>query len=237
MSAANAGLVPSKTTLTARTVVGVVTPENTRRARIKRMRRTVLNSCRSLLRQRRGFRDKWKMVTLTYSPENQWAASDVRDFLQRVRMWMKRKGWHFSYVWVMELMQSGVPHFHVLIRTPYRATLPKADAVGWWTKGITNTVTARNAVGYLAKYASKGTEHGEFPKGARIHGAAGLNPESKTYVQFWNLPVWARSALNEVQKTKKIKGGFVALCTGLFLPTPYEVIFQGGVILIVEKEI
>lgn len=241
MSAANAGLVPSKTSCPRLgAVVGAVTPENTRKARLKRMRRSVLNSTRALKSQRKGFRDKWKMVTLTYDPCSEWEPKDVALFLNRVRKWVKRRQWHFSYVWVMELMQSGKPHYHVLIRIPYRGTLLKSDTVGWWSKGSTNTITAKNAVGYIAKYASKTRQKDtdDFPKGARIHGAAGLTSCSRTYVQFWNLPLWAREQLEtKVQKTKKIKGGFVSLETGQFLETPYVVVIAHGAILIYEKEI
>jgi len=235
-SVASAGLVPSKTTLTRSGVVGVVSKENSHRARIKRMRRTVLNSSRMLIRQRRGFRDKWKLVTLTYEPGQEWKPSQVRDFLQRVRMWMKRRRWPFAYVWVLELTQAGVPHYHVLVRIPYRGTLPYADEMGWWPHGSTNTEPARSPVGYIAKYASKGVTADDLPKGARLCGAAGLVADSRVFVQFWNLPVWARERLTEVQRTKRLPGGFVATGTGEFLLTPYAVIYRGGVLLIVLKE-
>lgn len=234
-SVASAGLGPSKTTCPRR-CIGAVTPERQRRARMKRMRRTLLNSCRMLKHQRHGFRDKWKMVTLTYGPGRDWKASDVRDYLHRVRKWVGRRRWHFAYLWVMELHKSGVPHYHVLIRIPYGGTLPKSDEIGWWPHGCTNTVTARNAIGYLAKYASKGTEHGEFPKGARIHGAAGLTKESRLYVAFWNLPVWMREHLNGPIRTIRLRGGFVVPSTGEFLPSPYEVDIVGGVPLIYLKD-
>jgi hypothetical protein len=189
-----------------------------------------------LKHQRHGFRDKWKMVTLTYRPGCDWKPSDVRDYLNRVRKWCARRRWHFAYLWVMELHKSGVPHYHVLIRIPYSGTLPKSDQIGWWVNGITNTVTAKNAIGYLAKYASKGTEHGDFPKGARIHGAAGLTRESRLYVAFWNLPVWLRDQLSGPIRTIRLRGGFVVPSTGEFLPTPYEVEIVGGVPLIYLKK-
>lgn len=233
----SSGLVPSKTTLTTRgEVVGVVTKENTHRARLKRMRRTVLNSSRMHIRQRRGFRDRWLMLTTTYADNTEWQASDLRDCMQRMRMWFKRRGWAFAYVWVLELTKRGRPHYHVLIRLNVGQRIPHPDSIGWWRKGSTNLEPARNAVGYVAKYASKGGQADEFPKGARIHGAAGLTAESRQYVSFWNLPVWCRESMTEMQPAKRINGGFVLPLTGEFLPTPYMVISRGGVMLIIKKE-
>lgn len=231
----SSGLVPSKTTLTG-PVVGVVTKENSHRARLKRMRRTVINSARCHIRQRRGFRDRWLMLTTTYADDKEWSASDLRDCLQRMRMWFKRRGWPLAYVWVLELTKRGRPHYHVLIRLGVNQRIPHPDDCGWWQKGSTNLEPCRNAVGYVAKYASKGGEREDFPKGARIHGAAGLNPESRIEVAFWNLPVWARECLDQMQRLTRIPGGFVVPATGEYLPTPYAVIFKGGQAIIIRKE-
>ena len=231
----SSGLVPSKTTLTG-TVVGVVTKENTHRARMKRMRRTVLNSARCHIRQRRGFRDRWLMLTTTYAEGQEWTASDLRDCLQRMRMWFKRRGWPLAYVWVLELTKRGRPHYHVLLRLGVNQRIPHPDDCGWWQKGSTNLEPARNAVGYVAKYASKGGDRGDFPKGARIHGAAGLNSDSRREVAFWNLPLWVREHLQKITRTIRLRGGYVVPETGEFLPTPYAVIFQGGCCVIIKKD-
>lgn len=236
----SSGLVPSKTTRTCvlgnARVVGVVTKENTHRARLKRMRRSVLNSARCMIRARRGFRDRWLMVTLTYADSVAWTAKQLSEFFMRVRKWCVRKGWPAVYVWVLELTKRGRPHYHVLLRLPHNARLPRADDVGWWPHGTTRTEQARGAVGYIAKYASKGGDLADFPKGARLHGAAGLSRDQRTHVQFWNLPVWCREQLTEITRTRRIAGGFVVLATGEFLPTPFEVIFKGGSLLIILKE-
>lgn len=230
------GLVPSKTSSTRYRVIGAVTPQNTHRARLKRMRRTVLNSSRQLIRSRRGFRDRWLMLTMTYAESVEWTREHIPTFFHRVRMWCARRGIECAYVWVMELTKRGRPHYHVLFRLPHGHYLPKADTCGWWTYGSTRTEQARGAVGYIAKYASKGGDLAGFPKGARIHGAAGLNKESRVIVRFWNLPVWCREQLTEVQRTSRTKGGFVVTDTGEFLPTPYRVFSRGGVLLIVKME-
>lgn len=232
----SSGLVPSKTSRTGGRVVGVVTSENTHRARLKRMRRSVLNASRCLVRARRGFRDRWLMVTLTYAESTLWDPKQLAAFFHRVRMWFARKGLKATYVWVLELTKRGRPHYHVLIRLPVSVRLPRPDDVGWWPHGSTRTEQARGAVGYIAKYASKGGERADFPKGARLHGSAGLTPEGRIYVQFWNLPVWCREQLENVTRVKRVAGGFVVAETGQFLPTPFQVVFRAGSILIVLKE-
>lgn len=231
----SSGLVPSKTTSTGR-IVGVVTKENSHHARLKRMRRSVLNFARHHIRSRRGFRDQWKMLTCTYREDVQWESNHVRQFLNRLAMWLKRRRWPVVYVWVLELTKRGRPHYHVLIRVPHGQKLPYPDDVKWWPHGKTNLEAARNAVGYLAKYASKGVDQAELPKGARIYAFAGLDREGRTYVQFWNLPHWARDRLDGIERTKRITGGFVVLGTGEFLATPYECIYKHGQVLILLKE-
>lgn len=237
--AAAAGLVLSKTMRTLPVdadVVGVVTREGSHKARLKRMRRTVLNCTRSMIRQRRGFRDRWLLLTLTYAEDEAWSASQVRAFFHRMRQWFKRRGWPLAYVWVLELTQRGIPHYHVMLRLGVNQRIPTPDDCGWWPHGMTNLTVAKNAVGYLAKYASKGCAADELPKGARISGNAGLDADGRTYVQFWNLPKWARECLEEIERTRRIKGGVLVLSSGQFLPTPYECIFRAGQVLIIRKE-
>ena len=175
------------------------------------------------------------MVTTTYADSTVWAANDISQFLMRLRKWFARRGWPLAYVWVLELTKRGRPHYHLLLRLGVGHRIPNPDDCGWWQKGSTNIKPCHNAVGYVAKYASKGGDREEFPKGARIHGAAGLNPESRMEVTFWNLPVWARNQLSEIKRLKRIPGGFVDTSTGEFLPTPYEVLFRGGQCLIILK--
>ena len=179
----------------------------------------------------------WKMVTLTYAPGSDWAAKHVSTFLDLLTKWAKRKRLGaFSYVWVLELTEKAVPHYHVLVRVPMGTMVPRADEMGWWKHGMSRTEHARNAVGYIAKYASKGCDVEHLPKGARITGNAGLDADGRLYVQFWNLPVWCREQLESMERTKRISGGFVVLSSGEFLPTPYECICKAGSILIIRKE-
>ena len=74
---------------------------------------------------------------------------------------------------------------------PRGYTPPLPDKQGWWRKGMSNARWARSPVGYIAKYASKGTS-GELPRGARLHGHIGLT-EIMLALRSWSVaPVWLR---------------------------------------------
>lgn len=178
--------------------------------RLKKMRRGVLLSARSihndLLAQ--GF-VQWQeadggrwghaaehefrcaLLTLTYAPGVEWEASQVRRLLDRYRQWAKRNKCVFSYVWVMELHKSGVPHYHVVFWVTGGKTPPFPDAEGWWPHGKSNAVWARSPVGYIAKYASKGSS-ADVPGGARLWGAGGLTAAARAERSWCLAPKWLR---------------------------------------------
>lgn len=120
------------------------------------------------------------MVTLTYRGSNAaWRPHHISDYIRRVRKWLDRQcpGQRLRYVWVAELQQRGVIHYHAVFWLPRGITMPKADKRGWWSHGMSNTLPAKHAVGYLMKYVSKtDTKNlGSFPHGARIYGVGGLD--------------------------------------------------------------
>jgi hypothetical protein len=121
------------------------------------------------------------MVTLTYAPGpgQKWERLHITKFLKSVRMYLSRLGIRFRYVWVAELQKRGAVHYHVMLWLPRGVTLPKPDKRGWWPYGSTKIEWAHCPVGYLVKYASKGEENGQFPKGARLHGHGGLTLEGR----------------------------------------------------------
>ena len=131
---------------------------STMQTRMRRMKTGVITAARLIEqeRQRGGFRERCVFVTLTYRPGAVWSPSDVRDYVQRVRSWLERRGESARYVWTVETTKAGVPHYHLLVWLRLGLTLPFADKRGWWPHGMSNQVWARNAVGYIAKYASKG---------------------------------------------------------------------------------
>ena len=194
--------------------------------RIRRLRRCVVTAARmhefELLKQRA----KPAMLTLTYRKVGDWHPRHISDLLQRVRVWMKRRGHRFRYVWVSELQQRGALHYHVVIWLPRGLTLPKPDKQGWWPHGSTRIEWARKPIGYLIKYASKldskiGTG---FPPGARLHGSGGLQDLGKAVAQWFRLPQWAREICDLAGRAVRRKGlGLVDRESGVCLPSPWWV--------------
>jgi len=235
------GFISSKTTFCPSNVIGKVGKEERHLSRLKRMRRTVLNSARLLEQRIDSNRYYWVMVTLTYAPEHKWMVQNVSGFIQGCRDYLKATYGlqKLHYVWVMELQKRGAPHYHVLLRLPHGMRIPKPDKSGLWFLGHTEVARARHAVGYLAKYASKGdasTIH-RFPKGSRLHGASSLLNDEVAIRSWWNLPQWVRETVKDITFVTRIVGGVVVNRTGEFLPTPFDVINLGGSFLILRKPI
>lgn len=172
--------------------------------RLKRLKKNVITSAR--YHQREAKRSKPLMVTLTYRPGVDWNAKQIASYLTNVRNWLSRKGHICRYVWVFELTKAGRPHYHVLFWLPRGLTMPKADKRGWWPNGLTRTEWARNAVGYLAKYASKGTDD-VIPKGVRLYGVGGLSLTSRLYRAWWNLPTCVRHWGFPADRWRRAAGG------------------------------
>lgn len=224
-SGASHGLVPSTTTQTAFEL-------DRFKARAARMRKSILTGAR--LHQAEsvaaGFRGRWAMLTLTYREETDWAANHVRLFLTHVRQWLKRRRSAARFVWCLELTKRGRPHYHVLVRLSRGLTLPKPDKQGWWPHGLTRVEWARNAVGYVAKYASKATPEVmcDLPKGARTHGVGGLSDEGARELRWWKSPLAAREALGKVADIRKVLGGYADKTTGEFWRSPWHVYIDGA---------
>ena len=170
------------------------------------------------------------MVTPTYRDSVDWRPNHLRDCLHRMREWGRRCGVKLRYTWVMELTRRGRPHYHVLVFVPRHLHLPNMDAKGWWTHGSTNTQVARNAVGYLAKYASKAfgncdADSGEeylFPRGARICGGTLLEPHQLPEWRYWAAPKWARDRVEPLTDIKRASGGYLVMDTGELLRSPWR---------------
>jgi hypothetical protein len=139
---------------------------------------------------------------------------------------LKRRAVVARFVWCLELTKRLVPHYHVLVWLPRGLTIPKPDKRGWWPWGMTRIEWARRAVGYVAKYASKATPEcmNAMPKGARTHGVGGLQPEGRRELRWWKSPTFTREHFGERADIRKIKGGYVDKCDGLFLRSPWHVV-------------
>lgn len=191
-----------------------------------------------------GFRTHWLMVTLTLRKGSKIEPRDIEKFITTVRNWLARKHPGYPaplrYVWVMELMKSGAPHYHVLLNLPVTAWMPKPDRKRWWKLGSTEIAVARHAVAYIAKYASKGVEPGSkpFPKGMRIQGNGGLTKDARRELRWWLAPKWAREAFPDVTLAdlRRVVGGFIDRFTDTLAESPWIVILRGGVPHLLRKQ-
>ena len=219
---ARAGLVSSYTSGTQEGLIEI----DPLLTRLRRMTRAVLTAARMHDFELRHQRSKPAMLTLTYRQVDGWHKRHISDLLQRIRVWMKRRGHRMRYVWVAELQQRGALHYHVLLWLPRGLTLPKPDKQGWWPHGSTRIEWARKPAGYLAKYASKlDSKAGVgFPGGARLHGRGGLAEFGRSVASWFNLPQWAREVCDLAGRAMRIKGlGLVERDTGVCLPSPWRV--------------
>jgi hypothetical protein len=214
-----------------------ISDDEQRTKRLRRMKQNVITSARLHVAEgeRGGFRGRWAMLTLTYRDDVRWIAAQVSTLLTALRNYCTRAGFRARYTWVLELTKRGRPHYHVLIWLPKGRTLPKPDKQGWWKHGLTKIEWARNAVGYLAKYASKGDmDFLQVPTGARLSGFGGLYKTSRIELRWWKLPLWVRQVFTEIADVGRSPGGYVHRQSGHYLASPWRVAFYGGVLVLFE---
>lgn len=238
--AAGLGLVYSSTSGTPLRRVSLELDRN--RIRAARLRKSIITGARlhdSEARQGSA-RGAWYMLTATYAEGSDCSPRDISGLVKRIRShfdrFNRRTGRGRSrlrYLWVGELTKRLRPHYHLLIWIPRGYYLGKPDLRGWWPHGMTRIERARNAVGYLAKYASKfcGAMAAAFPRGFRTHGVGGLNEESRRELRWWKAPLDAREALGEDADIRKVFGGYADKRTGAFWPSPWRVFCDRGRII------
>lgn len=195
--------------------------------RVNRMKRGTLTAARLISSglQRGGRRFRVAMLTLTYRPDASWSSRQVTALLKALREWGRRQGVTVPYTWVLELTKRGVPHYHILVWLPRGLTLPKPDKRGWWPHGMTRVEWARNAVGYLAKYTSKGDLLvDEIPAGARLHGCGGMDSFQRSVRTWWLLPGWVRDVWDVAAGATRVAGGFLSRSTGELLRSPWRLV-------------
>jgi len=204
------------------------------------------------------------MFTFTARAGQAVEANDFRDCLQNFRNWAHRKLGirNLPYVWCAEMQENrarnGAPlrecvHYHLLVWLPpelkrkanrleargLRASgaLPKPDLKGWWNLGSTERDWVRkNAVAYISKYLSKGTEI-PFPKGIRLHGAGGFHAGHKQERHISSLPGWLRKQVEPTARCARAEGGgWVHRGTGEHFQSPWLAIFMGTFIRLVQRE-
>jgi hypothetical protein len=195
--------------------------------RLKRMRRRVLTGARLHGAQV----SKWRsaMLTMTYRPDVVWDGRHISECFRHIRQWLKRRFVRCRYVWVLETTKAGKPHYHIVIWLPWGCKLPKLDQAGWWPHGMTRMEWAHQAVGYIAKYVSKGQENANLPFRARMYGVGGLEGEALNEARWWALPTWLREQVEQNQQIRRRHGGgWIDLDSSEFFKSPWRVIFQGG---------
>lgn len=215
--------------VTGRLAVGEVFRDLNKQRRIRRMRRVVIASAegsRDFLGRGSGRYDV-VLVTLTYRPTETWRAEQIALYIQAVKDWARRLPGkvRLRYQWVIELTQRGVPHYHILWWLPHGLRLPKPDASGAWPYGLSRIERARNAVGYLVKYATKG-ETGVYtlPKGCRLFGVGGGLEAEKLATHRAGLPMWLYERLESDSRGRRVaRVGWIDCGTGEIHQSPFEV--------------
>ena len=195
-----------------RTDLGAFVPDAQAR-RLSQLRMHVGFAARAHAVSRKGHRgDVPWMVTLTYRGDNsQWEGRHVSAGLEACGKWARRLGFAFRYVWVAELQQRGVIHYHVACWLPRGVSMPKWDKRGWWPHGMTNVIRARHATAYLMKYLSKGGDYGQLPRGARAYGVGGLDHSLRRARRWLRLPAFVQgnSSIHDAW-SRRIGGGWTA---------------------------
>jgi len=207
-------------------------------SRLKKLHHSVLTAARLHVQSKPSWRVV--MITPTYAPGEYWCSKDITRLVKCIRQWLARRSIEMRYVWVMEYTKRGAPHYHMLVWLPLGITLPYPDKRGWWTKGWTNQEWAKNAVGYIAKYASKGSALVQYVRGARHHGNGGMDGEALLEQRWWKLPGWMRGLAtpsDRVRRGAKGMGGYVNPETAEVFYSPYEVVFCRGQIFIQLKAV
>lgn len=189
-----------------------------RASRLSRMRRGVKVAAELLEGDATlsGDRQRRLFVTLTYRPGATWRPEHVKNFLTACRKRFARKGAPLRYVWVLELTARGVPHYHVVFWIRASLRLPAPDRAGLWPHGWSQVQRARSPVGYLISYAAKADALcGVFPKGARIFGCGGTDPEIRAEKRWRLLPRYVREAFAYADNVRRCPGGgWLSVTTG-----------------------
>jgi hypothetical protein len=191
------------------------------------MKRVVIASAESSRDVLSSGGNRWDtlLVTLTYRPGAKWSPEHVKFYINATRRECQRRGVRFRYQWVIELTAAGVPHYHVLWWVPHGTRLPMPDKAGSWSHGLSRIERARNAVGYLVKYATKGTtDVYELPKDCRLFGVGGGLGAEKLATHRAGLPMWLLERLPDDSRARRVAHlGWLDINTGEVHKTPFVV--------------
>ena len=196
--------------------------ELNRERRFRRMRRVIIAAA-DATRDLPGVRLFGVLVTLTYAADVLWSARHVAEYLQRTRVWLRRRKVPCRYQWVIELTQRGRPHYHVLFWLTPGVQHPKPDMSGHWTHGLSRIERARHPVGYVVKYATKGSE-GALPRGARLFGVGSAEASVRLVRHRVGLPIWLDDAASKSEQLGRVpRVVWVGRSTGEIHTSPYRI--------------
>ena len=193
--------------------------------RVTRLRKGVGIAAKSLHQSSRVTARK-VLVTLTYAGDNRnWQGDHISKYIDAVSKWHKRlTNKKLKYVWVAELQERGVIHYHCVFWLDKGVTMPKADKRGWWPHGMTKTEKANKPIGYLMSYVSKiETKNvSQFPKGARIYGIGGLDKSGADAKRWVLWPSYLQGNAESGEPYRPAKGGgFTNVETGEHFRSEY----------------
>lgn len=230
------GLVPSLTSDTRLKL-------DSHQIRCKRLYRAVKTSARLHEEEMQADKTRFRswFITLTYRPGVAWEPLHITKAIKSVRAWCDRLGVRFRYVWVAEVQERRQAregghclHYHLLVFLPVHLQLPKFDKRGWWPHVLTQTVKANKPVAYMAKYASKGSQAGFFPKGARLHGCGGLFLDARLQRSWWLCPAYIRDYWPDYAcKPQRAQGGgWIAKAIGEWIPSAYRIVSYNPLVVV-----
>lgn len=202
-----------------------VSPEE---IRYRRMRRRVLVTTRIIEESiaKSGIRWKKAFVTLTYARPGEWSPEHISQTMACYAEYARRRRLRFRYVWVMELTQAGVPHYHIVFWWQRRHVWPPLpDKQGWWKHGMSQAKEVELPIGYMVKYISKGLSGHAYPLGARIWGAGGLTPRQRLRRNWHFAPAWLKrfAPPRKTCRVRRCDGGWWNMTTGWWYRSPWWV--------------
>ncbi len=171
----------------------------------RKSRRRLLDLCSKLDHKRIG-RRKGQMypafLTLTYGATFPSGAESKKD-LDSMLKWLERRSCRGCGIWRLEFQERGAPHYHLILLGVSYIAKEKIQAA--WNKiikedrvftRIEGLQSAKQAMGYVAKYVAKVPEEGQAQCGFNL-GPYSTAPSTG---RFWG--VWQRKNLPMASKVK-----------------------------------
>ncbi|MFH7043966.1 hypothetical protein ABT392_16840 [Paucibacter sp. JuS9] len=215
------------------------TDEAKAKRRLAKLRCAVGFSARAHAVSEKGHRtDQAWMVTLTYRPGVDWSPKHVSGALLKARDWCRSKGYAFRYVWIAEIQDGkrradgvgrDVIHYHAVVWLPVGVRCPHFDKRGWWPHGMSQSLKAKNSIGYLLHYLKKDKELAAMPKGARAYGVGGLDKTARRSRRWLGLPSFVQANSDVHDDWKRAAGGGWASPDGVLYPSEFERVKVGGI--------